>query len=270
MPSSPLSDFQDKYPAATAVIEGAGWAWRDTDPGSGRPPLVFLPGASGTGDVFYLAVRAIAVSRRAITLRYPALSEMTSIVSGVGALLTHLGLDRVDIAASSLGGYVAQALAIERPARLRKVLLGNTFFDPSWLQARMSRDAVLATSPDDHLAQTITRLSGLPEATAHQIELKSTMLALVGTQQTSAMARAALAALLGSEPLRTIDLPSAAIAILDTEDDPVVDASTRSAVRERYFKSRSITFEFGGHYPSLLNPDAYNDALQVHFGDESL
>ena len=268
MPESLLKTFQTTFPASTSRIAGADWNWRDTDRGSGRLPLIFLPGAGGTGDVFYRAAHAIGDARRVITATYPALIDVGSITAGLAALVAEIGAKEVDIASSSLGGYVAQAFAIEHPSLVRRVLFGNTFFDASWLQAKISRDALLATPPEEHLARTLTQLRALPEDNAHQVDFKSTMLALVGSEQSAEMARASLAAVLSATPLRPVDLPADAIAILDTEDDTVVDVATRSAMRDRYGESARYTFETGGHYPSLLNPGAYAEAIGAHFGNE--
>lgn len=122
--------------------------------------------------------------------------------------------------------------------------------------------------PVVHLARTRSQLEASPEESAEQIDFKTTMLALLGHEQTAEMAKAYLAAVLGSEPLRRVDLPDDAIAILDTEDDAVVDAETRNAMRDRYRNSTRYTLARGGHYPSLLNPTAYNEAIRKHFGAE--
>lgn len=268
MTASSLQTFQADYPQALSHVGDGDWAWRDTGRRSDRIPLVFLPGAGGTGDVFYRAADQLKAVRRIITVRYPALSEPSAIVAGLAGLLDEIGATRVDVAASSLGGYLAQELAIEQPALVRRLLLGNTFFDASWLQAKISREVVLSTPPDEHLARTIAQLDGLPEDSREQADYKATMLSLVGTEQTGEMAVASLAAVLGTKPLGSVGLPQDAIAILDTEDDPVVDAATKGAMRDRYPGSTHYGLKTGGHYPSLLNPVGYTSAVMAHFGRE--
>lgn len=268
MTATSLHDYQSAYPQAVVRVGSEDWAVRDTDPASGRTPVIFLPGAGGTGDVFYRTVASLKDVRRTVTVRYPTLSAPEAIVSSLIGLLGELGLTSVDLAASSLGGYLAQALAIRRPALVRRVLLGNTFYDASWLQAKMSRDAVVSTPPAEHMARTTAQLKSLPESTEEQADYKATMLALVGVEQTGEMAVASLAAVLGAHPIGRIDLPLNAIAILDTEDDPVVDATTRRAIRDRYDGASLFPLPNGGHYPSLLNPVDYSAAVLSHFDEE--
>ena len=263
-----LETYQREYPYASARIEGADWAWRDTGAGSRRRPLVFLPGGGGTGDVFYRTVDSLRSSRRIITIRYAALADASSLSSGIVGLLATLGIENVDIAGSSLGGYLAQKIAIEKPALVRRTLFGNTFFDASWLRAKVSREALLSISPAEHLAKTVAQLTTLPEDSPSKLDFKKTMLALVGSEQTGEMAQASLAAVLGSTPLPAVTLPGESIAILDTEDDQVVDAPTRQAVRDRYHGSARFALSTGGHYPSLLNPVAYRGAIAAHFAEE--
>lgn len=268
MTATSLNDYQSAHPQAVVRVGDDDWAVRDTDPASGRTPIIFLPGAGGSGDVFYRTVASLKDVRRTITMRYPALSEPEAIVSSLIGLLGKLELTSVDLAASSLGGYLAQALAIRRPALVRRVLLGNTFYNASWLQAKMSRDKVLSTPPAEHLARTIAQLKGLPESTEEQADYKATMLTLVGVEQTGEMAVSSLAAVLGAKPVGRIELPLNAIAILDTEDDPVVDAATRKAMRDRYDGALLFSLSNGGHYPSLLNPVDYSAAVVSHFNKE--
>ena len=261
-----LREYQQGLPQAFLKVEGQEWAIRDSEPGGVRIPVVFLPGAGGTGDVFYKAAASLMEVRRTITLRYPALSEPEAIVSGLIGLFEVLALTVVDLATSSLGGYLAQAIVLQRPRLVRRLLLGNTFYDASWLQAILSRESVLSTSPGDHLARTRAQLEAFPEQFEGQIDYKTTMLALVGAEQTGEMAVASLAAVLASQPLGPIDISLDGLAILDTEDDPVVDPTVRQAMRDRYRGASFYPLQRGGHYPSLLNAGEYTAAALSHFG----
>lgn len=263
-----LADYQHRFPSTTSKVDDAIWTLRDTDPGSGRLPLVMLPGAGATADVFYRAAESLRKTRRIVTVSYPALDDADKLASGLLSALSAAGIDSFDLFGSSLGGYLAQACAQRAPTRVRRCMFANTFYDASWLQRKVSREAVAATPADVHLANTLAQLRTAGEETADKADFKQTMLALVGPQQTAEMAKSALLAVLGTTTLARVDRSAGTIAVLDTEDDPVVDPPTREAMRERYQGSRQFRLATGGHYPALLNPTEFTAALQQHFAGE--
>lgn len=104
----------------------------------GRGPPVVLIHGSGNGasgkSNFEANMRAFAsAGRRAIALDlfgYGASSkptdriyDLTFHVSAVTALLRGLGLDQIDLIGNSLGGAVALRLAMDRPERVRRLVL---------------------------------------------------------------------------------------------------------------------------------------------------
>jgi pimeloyl-ACP methyl ester carboxylesterase len=260
-----LTEFQRRFPATSLPVAGATWKFRDTDQDSQHIPLVMLPGAGATGDVFYRAVDALRESRRIISVTYPALDDADKLASGLLTALSEAGIGAFDLFGSSLGGYVAQACAIAAPKRMRRCMFANTFYDAAWLQRKMSRENLLATPADTQLANTLNQLRAAGEETPEKADFKQTMLALVGSEQTADMAKSALLAVLGTTPLPKVALAADAIAVLDAQDDPVVDEPTRQALRERYADSRQFRLATGGHYPALLNPTEFIAALERHF-----
>ena len=260
-----LSEFQRHFPSTASVVSGATWRFRDTDQDADRIPLVMLPGAGGTGDVFYRAVEGLRKTRRVVTVSYPALDDADKLASGALGALAEAGIREFDLLGSSLGGYLAQACAVKEPDRIRRCMFANAFFDSTWLQRKISRDSLRSTPADIHLANTLKGLSAAAEDTVEKADFKRTMLALVGTDQTAEMAKSALLAVLGTTVLPKVGLRADAIAVLDTEDDPVVDQPSREAMRERYQDSHQFHLATGGHYPSLLNPKEYVAALLRHF-----
>jgi maspardin len=265
---TPLRRFQDQYPARKVETEGGTWSFRDTDPGSKRTPIVMLPGAGGTGDVFYRAVEGIRTSRRVVTVAYPALPDVEALTSGLGAALSHMGIGELDVCGSSVGGYLAQLFVHETPERVRRCMVCNSFLNGTFLQNKIPYDKLLNTPASEHFQNTLRQLGGLREETIEEADFKRTMLALVGREQTAEMAKATLLAALGATQVGLMPLLPSHVAILDTEDDPVVDESTRVSVRERYAGSPQYRLRTGGHYPALLNPTAFTQALRAHFAEE--
>lgn len=260
-----LADFQRRFPLIRWTGPHEGWTLRDTDQDAARVPLVMLPGAGGTGDTFYRTIEALRDTRRLVSVSYPALDDAVAMASGLLAVLSAAGIERFDLFGLSLGGYVAQLCALREPLRVRRCMFANTFYDAGWLQQKISREKLLETPAEQHLANTLGQLRSAGEETAEKADFKHTMLALVGTQQTAGMAKSALLAVLGASPVPKVEMPEDLIAVLDTRDDMVVDEATRAAMRERYRGSRHFRLATGGHYPALLNPTEFTAALMTHF-----
>ena len=135
-------------PTTTTPAGPVNWVER----GRGEP-LVLLHGLGG--DVGFWEAELAAFSDRfrtiAIDLRgsggTPA-SEgghtMDDLADDVIAVLDDLGVARAHVLGFSMGGCVAQALAIRHPARLDRLVLASTFAVMN-AQARLFLDAVAAT-----------------------------------------------------------------------------------------------------------------------------
>jgi 3-oxoadipate enol-lactonase len=109
-----------------------------TDPWRQAPTLLLLHAAMGSSKRWYAAVPALCRHCRVVRLDLrghgdsqvpppePPLS-MDRLVQDVRELLDHLGCDAVHIVGNSAGGYVAQNLAMQSPARVRSLMLfGST------------------------------------------------------------------------------------------------------------------------------------------------
>ncbi len=114
--------------------------------GSGEP-LLLVHGRGGSGAGFAPILAPLAAERRVLTLDLPGwgLSEKPRFRSrtahdalevwmdGVCAFLDSQGLARVDYLGHSMGGFTGLGLALERPERLRRLVLA----DPGGLGKRI-------------------------------------------------------------------------------------------------------------------------------------
>src|SRR5207244_12761790 len=103
--------------------------------GGAAPPLVFLQHFTGTLDNWDPAVAdQLAPGREVILFESAGLGrstgEVPTTVAGMAqhflAFADALGLTRIDLFGFSLGGMVAQEVALERPSIVRKTLLVGT------------------------------------------------------------------------------------------------------------------------------------------------
>jgi pimeloyl-ACP methyl ester carboxylesterase len=103
--------------------------------GGAAPPLVFLQHFTGTLDNWDPAVTdALAKGREVILFDSAGVGRSTGdVCDTIGGMATHLlsfadalGLTHVDLLGFSLGGMVAQQVALDRPSLVRKMLLVGT------------------------------------------------------------------------------------------------------------------------------------------------
>ncbi len=116
-----------EVPAAAGVLTCV-------DAGTG-PPLVLLPPLPGFKEAFapcaHLLVRTFRVIAPDLRARFPGglaqSARWSLLVRDLEHLCDALGLERVAVAGHSLGGALAQHWALERPDRIRALVLSSAF-----------------------------------------------------------------------------------------------------------------------------------------------
>ena len=96
--------------------------------GSG-PPLLYVPGLDGTGLLFYRQVRALQHRFTVITPRLrDEAHDMPTLVADLGHHLdTAAGGEAAVLVGESFGGALAMAFALAHPARVRALVVLNSF-----------------------------------------------------------------------------------------------------------------------------------------------
>ncbi len=102
--------------------------------GSGRP-LLLVPGIPAVASDWAPLAERLGESRRVIALDNRGSGQSTvtpgpystaSLAADAVALLDHLGIERADVFGMSLGGMIAQEIALTRPDRVDRLVLGCT------------------------------------------------------------------------------------------------------------------------------------------------
>ncbi len=121
-------------PTRTIAAGGVTYAYRELGP-RGGVPVVFLVHLAGTLDNWDPAiVDPIAAQRHVITFDNRGVGASSGAVPGsveamasdASTFIRALGFDQVDLFSFSLGGMVAQALVLEHPGLVRKLVLAGT------------------------------------------------------------------------------------------------------------------------------------------------
>lgn len=116
---------------ATVVIAGRQAAYLEA--GRGRP-VVFVHGAAGRGEVWSPQLEGLADVARLLAVDLPGHGEtegsgcrrIEEYAAWMVGFLDTLGLERVVLAGHSMGGAIAQTVALEHPDRLEGLVLIGT------------------------------------------------------------------------------------------------------------------------------------------------
>ncbi len=128
--SGPVPTFRAEVQLTS--VGGTEIAWYERGEG---PPLVMLIGTSSTMSEWDPAlVRLLAEDHRLILLDYPGVGlsgawsgdSFSSLADLTAEFLETIGVGRADVLGWSMGGFVAQRLAVEHPERVSRLILAGT------------------------------------------------------------------------------------------------------------------------------------------------
>ncbi len=241
---------------ATATVGTEVWPYIDTR--ADGPALIMLPGSVGTCEMFYKQIAALGGRLRIISVSYPALSDPARLADGLSGLMDYLGLARASILGSSFGGYWAQFFALRHPGRIDHLFLGNIFLSPDELFANPLFDPafIAATRAADLQATWRSRVEQAPDS-----ELKAIQLAMLSGRQSAHNLKSRFEGVAAATPCPALSIPHQRITVIDCEDDPIIPPRSRQAVRDHYAGAHLHTLKTGGHYPHILNPQAYDAVI---------
>lgn len=255
-----LALFQKRFPERLLRVGGAEWRVRQTCVSPLN--LLLLPGAQGTGDVFFRTALSLGDRINCITVTPPAWSEIDRLADALVDVLDTLELARVDLLGSSLSGYLAQVFATRYADRIDSLFLVSTFFDASEIQQALPSPEQLAKMAPEHVAAELPKWLVPPHArTEGPNDVKTVLGTMVGTSQPLATLKSRALALALTRPVEPVPLPASRIVLIDADDDAVVPPSTRQALRDRYADARQFNLAGGGHYPAILRADEFAHAI---------
>jgi len=136
----PLCRFADPatrwVDVPTRSIEAAGttFAYRQLGPTTGVPVILLNHWGANLDNFDPRSVDGLAARRPVIALDYRGIGAsggkppltVAEVASDTVATIRALGLDRVDILGFSLGGFVAQEVALREPTLVRRLILAGT------------------------------------------------------------------------------------------------------------------------------------------------
>lgn len=249
------------------IEEGPAQALAWVSSGEG-PPLLLINGYAATGadwDPGFVA--GLAASFEVICPDNPGVGgsplgagEMTvdSIAAGIEALLDARGIERLPVVGWSMGGFVAQRLALRAPARVSALALLAT--DPGGAASVPAEAAVWSRltdhsgTPREQAARLISLL--FPPALAERIDAQfGEVVAAARAQLSPASLRAQEAAMdawhgAEQEEPRT----EARVLVVHGEEDVVIPAANAGTVAARWGAEIEVVAG-GGHALMAQEPD---------------
>lgn len=257
--------FAARHPEQRTLIGGREWGY--VEAGEAGPALLLIPGTLGRGDIFWQQIEALQGRARIVAVTYPGSGGVADWAGDLAELCGRLGLVRVTVLGSSLGGYLAQYFASAHPHIVERLIAANTLHSVAGIAARPPYSSDLDNAPIEELRIGFGRgLGAWRDAHPDQAELVDLLMAEVGGRIPEPELRARLKALKQGPELPPLDLPREQIATIESLDDPLIPLPMREAVRARLKPSVAYRFESGGHFPYVARPDFYVALLEEQLG----
>lgn len=246
-----------------------GRRWGVISVGNRGPNLLLLPGTLGRADIYWQQIAALESRARILSLSYPASHNLAHWAQDLVGILDHFNIAKATISGSSLGGYLAQYFTAVYPERVAGLIAANTLASTAGLIERPPYAGNLAHRPIKLLRAGFA--PGLKIDAGDQQLVKQLKAMLIGEVNGGIAARnlrARLLALKHAPKIGDIHLASSRIAVVESDDDPLISPAVRQMVREKLSPGISWRFITGGHFPYVLRPKAYLSILEQMLGLE--
>jgi maspardin len=257
--------FAAGHPETRFVRQGRDWGVIDTR-GAG-PALLLIPGTLGRADIFFQQIAALSPRLRLVAVSHPASGGLLEWVEDLVALMDDRGIAQAAVLGSSLGGYMAQALAGSHPDRVSHLFAANTLPTVQGLPARAPYNSDIWAARIDELRAGFGHgLTNWADDHPEQADLVALLMAEVGGRIPEAELRARLDVLKNAPELPACPLPPATVTVIDADDDPLIPPGWRAAVRARLNPGAAFSFLTGGHFPYLARPALYTALIEARLG----
>ena len=206
------------------------------------------------------------------------LESIEQLADDAVAVLDALHVDEPAIVCGcSMGGYVAQHVAIRHPARVRSLILVDTKLEADTPEARAARADLAAKvqrlGPEIVAAAMVPRLlTATPEATgmARRGELEALLRRMILEQPVSTIV-AALSALAARPDMtacmRQVDLPTLLVV---GADDQITPPDCLARAEEIMPEARLLIVPHAGHMTPLETPAVFNAAVLAFLRESAL
>lgn len=266
--SQEYQSFRSSVPQKRIVVDddtSKAWTLYDAGPRNVKCPLICMPPASGTADVFYKQVLSLSTAGyRVIALQYPIYWTMKEFLDGFQKLLDHLDLDRVHIFGASLGGFLGQKMAEHtyRSPRVHSLVLCNAFVDTTVFQQTNSAPTFWMM-PALFLKKMVM---GNFDRGPVDSEIADSMDFMVDKLDSLSQSELASRLTLNCmncyvEPQKLHDVT---VTIMDVYDECALSQGVKEEMYKCYPDAKRAHLKDGGNFPYLSRSEEVNVFLQIH------
>lgn len=228
-------------------------------------PLLLTPGIPAIADDWGPLTRRLSAGRRVIAFdnRGSGTSTTTGgpystrqLAADAVGLLDHLGIRRADVFGISLGGMIAQELALGWPERVDRLILGCTHAGLAYSAPQPRETARAFSIETDDWAERMRALA--PLAFSEQVE-PATLAAFIEKKSKDVQDpegyRAQIAAVLGHDAYERLAEIASPTLIVTGDDDRIIPALSSNVLHEAIPGSRLQEIEGAGHLFFIERPE---------------
>ncbi len=266
--SAEYRHFRSNVPLKTIAVDENDpqkqWKLFDFGPREQKVPLVFIPPVSGAADCFYKQLLALeAKGFRVISAECPAAWTADEFCEAFKALLSHLGLEKVHLFGSALGGFLAQKFAESTRTcpRVASMILCNTFTDTSVFKYA-DQAQLFWVMPGPLLRNLVT--AGLETASEDPTIVAA---ADFMAESLDGLGQSLLASRLSVNcaPNAVVDIDEdLAVTVIDVWDESALSDQVKEDVHKLYPKAKKAHLKTGGNFPFLSRAEEVNMHILIH------
>jgi pimeloyl-ACP methyl ester carboxylesterase len=239
-----------------------------TDAGSG-PTILLLHGFPLDGRMWDDLVPLLTPTRRVITLDLRGFGQsdespaftMRQLAFDVAGFITLKNLAPVCVAGLSMGGYVAQELASEKPELLSHLILLDTKAEPDNPEAQNKRIAMAKLVREQGAKAVADQMMPNMLATQHAPEVEQKLRRIMESQRVETIAHACIAMRDREDYLSTISSLSIPVDMIVGQHDAISSPELMRFMHAKVNYGRLFEIPNAGHITPMENPQATASAI---------
>ncbi|RMG41396.1 MAG: alpha/beta hydrolase [Methanobacteriota archaeon] len=256
---APMGTLFEDFPERKLSYKGLDFFLREMGKGT---PIVFIPGTGGDEKIFTRIQIPLSKSFRTMAFSHIHLPKFQSVIDAWHEILTETVGEPFHLLGTSVGGRIVQYYAEKYPEDVLTLTIGNSYVDNSKIRKKHGLTTTIARFLPWGMITKITQksmLQGFQNYPEGEKAMEFFQTKVRKSTKKEFLIRARWNLELVPPPKIKEDIP---IQVVCSNDDPVIDQETRNHIKEYYINSKKTNISWGGHFPYIINPVPYLEAVQ--------